>query len=68
MDRQDELQAQRDALETELLTLEQTIQCKWQRGSAAPAELLERVDALLERLKRVNKALCERDGCTGLRR
>lgn len=62
MDRQDELRARRDALETELLTLEQAIQCQRQRGVAAPAELLERVDALLERLKQVNRALCPQDG------
>jgi hypothetical protein len=62
MDRHDELRAQRDALETELLTLEQSIQCEWQRGVAAPTELLERVDALLERLRQVNRALCPQDG------
>ncbi len=62
MDRQDELRARRDAVETELLALEQAIQCKWQRGVAAPSELLERVDALLERLKQVNRALCPQDG------
>lgn len=62
MDRQDELRARRDALETELLTLEQAIQGQWQRGVAAPTELLERVDTLLERLKQVNRALCEPDG------
>lgn len=62
MDRQEELRAQRDALEVELLVLEQAIQCSWQRGISAPAELLERVDALLERLKQVNRALCPQDG------
>lgn len=62
MDQQDELRARRDALENELLTLEQAIQCQWQCGVAAPTELLERVDALLDRLKQVNRALCEPNG------
>lgn len=57
MDEQVQLRAQRDTLEAELLSLEQAIQGLWQRGDAAPTELLERVDALLWRLRRVNQAL-----------
>ena len=56
-DQEAQLRAQRDALEAELLGLEQTLQGLWQRGATAPADLLERVDALLRRLSQVNQAL-----------
>jgi hypothetical protein len=42
MDRQAELQAERDALEAELLALEQTIQHQWPQGTVVPAELVLR--------------------------
>lgn len=57
MDDQAQLRAQRDALEAELLGLEQDTQRLWQRGAAAPEDMLERVDALLWRLRQVNQAL-----------
>ena len=61
MDRQAELRAERDALEAELMALEQDIQSLWQ-GAAVPAELAQRVEELLGRLKLVNKALSEPGG------
>lgn len=57
MDEQAQLRAQRDTLEAELLELEQALQARWERGDAAPVDLLDRVDALLWRLRRVNQAL-----------
>lgn len=59
MDQQVELRAERDALEAELLSLEQAIQLQWRQGTAVPAELTQRVEDLLCRLKLVNKALSE---------
>lgn len=38
------------------------IQARWQRGCAAPEELLARVEVLLNRLKLVNRALSEPSG------
>ncbi len=65
MDRQvelRELRAERDALEAELLTLEQAIQLHWRQGAAVPAELMRRVENLLGRLKLVNEELTEPGG------
>jgi hypothetical protein len=64
MERQAELRAERDALEAELLALEQVIQLQWPQGAAVPAELAQRVEDLLGRLKLVNKALSELGGST----
>jgi hypothetical protein len=58
MDHQAELRAQRDTLEAELLVLEQDMQGQRPEGATVPIELLERVDALLRRLKQINQALC----------
>jgi hypothetical protein len=60
MDRQAELRAERDALEAELLTLEQDIQR--QQGTGVPAELADRMESLLNRLKLVNRELSEPSG------
>jgi hypothetical protein len=62
MDRQAELQAERDALEGELLALEQTIRHQWPQCTVVPAELAQRVEDLLGRLRLVNKALSEPGG------
>lgn len=62
MDRQVELRAERDALEAELLTLEQPLQLHGRQGTAVPVELLQRVETLLGRLKRVNGDLTKPDG------
>ncbi len=62
MDRQAELRAERDALEAELLALEQVIQLHWRQGAVVPAELAQRVEDLLGRLKQVNEALSEPGG------
>jgi hypothetical protein len=59
MDRQVELRAERDALEAELLVLEQAGQHPWPQGTVVPAELAQRVQDLLGRLRLVNKALSE---------
>jgi hypothetical protein len=60
MDRQAVLRAERDALEAELLTLEQDIQR--QQGTGVPAELADRMESLLNRLKLVNRELSEPSG------
>jgi hypothetical protein len=62
MDRQAELRAERDALEAELLALEQVIQRQRQQGTGVPAELADRVEDLLDRLKLVNRELSEPGG------
>jgi hypothetical protein len=61
MDRQAKLRAERDALEAELLALEQDLQCLRQ-GAAVPAELAQRVEELLGRLELVNQELSEPGG------
>jgi hypothetical protein len=62
MDRQAELRAERDALEAELLALEQVIQRLRQQGTGVPAELADRVEDLLDRLQLVNRELSEPGG------
>ncbi len=59
MEQHDELRLERDALESELLTLELAIQGCWQRNAAVPADLLERVEVLLGRLRTVNSKLSD---------
>lgn len=59
MEQHDELRVERDALESQLLTLELAIQDCWQRDAAAPVDLLERVEVLLGKLKTVNSKLSD---------
>ena len=59
MEQHDELRVERDALESQLLTLELAIQGCWQRDGAAPVDLLECVEVLLRQLRTVNSKLSD---------
>lgn len=61
MDSRSELQARRDALESELLALQPNVPDDAPRGTLS-VELLQRVERLLAQLGLVNQALSEPGG------
>ncbi|WP_157266941.1 hypothetical protein [Azohydromonas aeria] len=62
MDPRSELQARRDALESELLALQPNVPGDAPHGGLTGVELLQRVDRLLAQLGAVNQALSEPGG------